>query len=141
MGDKLTDDQVNQIRLKLQIGRKIEAVKLYKDWTGSSLVEAKNYVERLAGDHEFGLFEAAEGVDANQMDMILDAIRNGQKLQAVKLHKESSGSSLKESKEFVERLMNQLQIDDPASAPASSGCASVILLIVVLGSGLLLNAV
>jgi ribosomal protein L7/L12 len=141
MGDELTDDQVHQIRLELQAGRKIEAVKLYKDWTGCSLSEAKDYVQRLPADHPAGTAEAANGVDANQMDQILDAIRDGQKLQAVKLHKESSGSSLKESKEFVERLMKDLQIDDPASAPAGSGCGAVILLVVVLGWGLLLNAV
>ena len=130
MADELTDDQIDQIRRKLRAGRKLVAVKLHKDWAGSSLVEAKNYVERLEADNQTGDVEFGNELESDQTDEILDAIQQGNKLLAVKLHKDSTGSSLIESKEFIERLMKELEIDDPGSAPGAKGCATVVLLLV-----------
>jgi ribosomal protein L7/L12 len=132
VADELTDDQINQILNELQAGRKLAAVKLYKEWTGSSLIEAKNYVEslpaaRVGGTADFGL-----NLEENQIDRILDAIQEGKKLEAVKLCKESSGLSLMESKKFVEHLVSGLGIEDRA------GCAAGILLAVIVAAGAVL---
>jgi len=130
MAAELTDDQVNQIRSKLAAGRKLVAVKMYKDWTGSSLVDAKNSVERLQAGNQMGVAEFGNELESDQLDKILDAIEQGRKLNAVKLYKESAGASLMDAKEFIERLMKELEIEDPGSVPGAQGCASMVLLLV-----------
>jgi len=130
---ELTDDQVAEIRDELQAGRKLAAVKLYKEWTGSSLVAAKNYVESLPADGAVNDFAA--GIEAHQMDRILDAIQEGNKLEAVKLYRDSSGLDLMESKKFIEGLMKELGIED------RPGCGAAVLLLVVLGAGISLAAI
>lgn len=60
------------------------------------------------------------------MDEILDAIEQGNKLEAVKLHKQNTGRSLMESKQLVELLMSELGIEQSSG----SGCAGVVLAIV-----------
>ncbi len=133
MSTELTDDQVAEIRSELQAGRKLAAVKLYKEWTGSSLVAAKNYVESLPAGT--AVADLVGGIEAHQMDRILDAIQQGNKLEAVKLYRESSGLNLMESKKFIEGLMKELGIED------RPGCGAAVLLLVVLGAGISLAAI
>jgi ribosomal protein L7/L12 len=45
---ELPDDGFNDVRQLMQAGDKIGAIKLYRQRTGASLVEAKNFVEREA---------------------------------------------------------------------------------------------
>ncbi|WP_442506399.1 hypothetical protein SH528x_005242 [Novipirellula sp. SH528] len=125
MADNLTDEQIDTIRAELHAGRKLNAVKLYKQWTGSSLVSAKNYVESLPAGPATDSWD--KDLDGKQIDEILDAIQEGSKLKAVKLYKESTGVRLKESKEFIERLMNELGIEQ------RKGCAATIVLFVIAG--------
>lgn len=121
MNDDLTDEQIDVLRDELHAGRKIAAVKLCREWTDCSLVDAKNRVESI-GESSLG-----DGLNSNLgesvIDEVLDAIQNGNKLEAVKLYRESSGASLMESKTFVERLMKELGIE---SQPRG-GCAGLVL--------------
>ena len=132
MADNLTDDQVNEIRNELQAGRKLAAIKLYKGWTGSSLVAAKSYVESLPAGT--GIADLGNDLEGDQMDEILDAIQAGKKLQAIKLYRESNGLTLMESKKFVEQLMRELGIED------RTGCGAVVLLTVIAGAAVSLIA-
>jgi ribosomal protein L7/L12 len=132
MANELTDEQVSILRGELRTGGKLAAVKLYKEWTGSSLLTAKNFVESLAGP-EAGTADFGMELEDGQMDQILDALQEGNKLEAVKLYRNSTGLSLMESKQFVERLMKELGVEDRA------GCAKVILLAVVIGAALSLT--
>ncbi|WP_372721057.1 hypothetical protein [Novipirellula sp.] len=125
MSDNLTEEQIETIRLELQAGRKLNAVKLHKQWTGSSLVAAKNYVESLPVGPQTVTWD--KDLDGKQIDEILDAIQEGSKLKAIKLYKESTGVRLKESKVFIERLMHELGIEQ------RKGCAATILLFVIAG--------
>jgi len=126
MADELTEDQVNQIRRQVQAGRKLAAVKLYKDWTGSSLLTAKNNVERIQTGSEVEPVGFASGLTDDVMDEILDALQRGKKLEAIKLYKASSGKMLMESKEFVEDLMKELGIEEPGGI----GCGTAALLLI-----------
>ncbi len=123
MDEKLTDDQISKLLYELRAGRKLAAVKLYKEWTGSSLLVAKNSVESLAEGKVKSGDDLYSNLDEKVMDDVLDAIQKGDKLEAVKRYKESSGASLMESKEFVERLMSELGIEDQHRA----GCAGMLL--------------
>lgn len=49
---------------------------------------------------------------------LLDMLRSGQKIQAIKLYREKTGCSLKEAKETVEALADQHGI------PQTAGCSS-----------------
>jgi ribosomal protein L7/L12 len=126
MNAELTDDQIGELQQTLDARGRIAAVKLCREWTGCSLREAKHRVEALGtGEREYsdGL---ASNLDEQVMDEILDAMEQGNKLEAVKLYKESTGVSLVESKQFVELLMGELGIEQSSG----SGCAGVVLAIV-----------
>jgi len=46
----LPDDKIAQLSSAIQDGRKISAIKLYRQYTGASLKDAKEAVELLAAD-------------------------------------------------------------------------------------------
>lgn len=50
MSDKLSDEQWRQIEQHLYENRKIEAIKLLREYTGSSLVDAKGIIDRHTQD-------------------------------------------------------------------------------------------
>ena len=62
---------------------------------------------------------------------ILEAIYGGRKIEAIKLVREAGSCGLKEAKEFVEKLSDELYAKEPGkftAAPAGkSGCVGVIL--------------
>lgn len=140
MADPLNEQLIDQLREQLHAGRKISAIKLYRQHTGASLVAAKNYVEGLAAGRDLGTDDLPGQLPGTQLDEVLDAIEAGKKLEAVKLYKESSGVSLMEAKEFIENLMRELEIDREGSAPRGTGCGAVILFAIVLASSLLLKS-
>lgn len=47
MNRVLTDEQRDEIVQSIYLGRKINAIKLYRDATGEGLAEAKNFIEQL----------------------------------------------------------------------------------------------
>ncbi|QDT89316.1 ribosomal protein L7/L12 [Gimesia algae] len=53
---------------------------------------------------------------------ILESLRQGNKIQAIKDYRESTGEGLKESKEAIEALIEKYDIQ------MKSGCASMLLL-------------
>lgn len=48
MADKPTQEQIKQIGTALAAGRKIEAIKIYREATGKGLKEAKDFINVLA---------------------------------------------------------------------------------------------
>ncbi len=127
MNPQLTDAQINQIRKCLGNDQKLDACKLYMDFTGSSLLEAKQFVENLPG------VEPGSAKDAEQelVEQVLDLLESGCKLDAMRLYRDHTGKSLMESKVFIEKLISDFQILEKSNS--QSGCAGVILVFVVLG--------
>ena len=66
------------------------------------------------------------GDSTSQEDQLLDLLRRGRKIEAIKVYRAQHGAGLKEAKDAVESLAAQHNI-----AQRSSGCMSVILLAVV----------
>jgi hypothetical protein len=63
---------------------------------------------------------------------IMDAIYGGasRKIEAIKLVREATGCGLKEAKEFVEKLGDELYAKEPqkfASAPRGKGCVGLLM--------------
>lgn len=50
MSDSISDEDVERIRAAIFAGRKIEAIKLYRECTGKGLKEAKDFVEALEAE-------------------------------------------------------------------------------------------
>jgi ribosomal protein L7/L12 len=115
-------------------GRKIEAIKLYRDRTGAGLAEAKTAIEAL-GRGESMVIRASRVTQGTSAEAdLLDLLRQGQKVQAIKVYRERTGTSLREAKEAVERLAAQQDI-----VPSGSGCLPMLAFTLVapgLGCGL-----
>ena len=74
-----------------------------------------------------------------ERQQILDALRAGKKIEAIKLYRESTGQGLKESKDFIDELTLQLHQQAPQSVPVSkSGCGTaVVAFVLTAGLGIL----
>ena len=99
-------------------GKKIDAIKRYRELHGVGLAEAKAAVEQLAD----GGTPAAEA-SAEADDDVLQLMHDGKKIAAIKVYRERYHVGLKEAKEAVEALASQHGI-----AAQGSGCTAVVLL-------------
>jgi ribosomal protein L7/L12 len=108
----------------LRRGRKLEAIKLYKNAFDCSLLEAKNAVESLAT----GPFvpEPAPVHDPRLEQQLLDLLRRQRKIQAIKLYKEATGVRLMDAKQAVEALASRHGV----TASFGGGVSSFTLLFV-----------
>ena len=113
MSRQLTDQQQEEVRTALAMS-KIEAVRIYKGFTGASLLESKKFVESLTKGGEDSS-PASDGLSSEQMDEILDHLGQGNKLAASKAYRRLSGLGLRDSKVFIETLIEKLQLDLPLS--------------------------
>jgi ribosomal protein L7/L12 len=110
-------------------GRKIEAIKLYRDMTGAGLKEAKDAVEALERDGSLPTPQKqSSGADVD----VLDLLRAGQKIRAIKLYRDKTGVGLAEAKNAVEELA---RANGLPGGEASAGCGGAALLALVLVVG------
>lgn len=124
-GELMDADFEAEVRTLLADGRKIEAIKRYRDHTGAGLKEAKDAVEMLERDGELRVPERREATNAE--GEIVSLLEQGRKIEAIKLYRERTGISLKEAKEAVEEIGRQRGI------ATKSGCLGVVLVGVGLG--------
>ena len=91
-------------------GRKIEAIKQYRERTGVGLKEAKEAIDSIAAGRAgpFGTLDGVAGSGAS-LSSVEDAIRAGHKIEAIKLYREHAGAGLKEAKDAVEEMERRLQ--------------------------------
>lgn len=86
-------------------GRTIQAIKLVREHTRWSLVDAKNYVESLAaGDPTPPRPPRASEVGAEVEVRARDLVERGRAIHAVKLVREHTGWDLRTSKNYVDGL-------------------------------------
>lgn len=95
-------ESLEAVRLLLRAGRKINALKIYREATGASLKAAKDAVEALAEGRQAP--EPSRGFDAAAHNAVREALLAGQKIHAIKLYREATGVGLKEAKEAVEAM-------------------------------------
>lgn len=84
----------------LQNGHTIEAIKLLRSATGLGLKEAKDVIDRYQSGNPL-THTAADSI--NQLPAsVLDALQQGNKIEAIKRLREQTGLGLKEAKDAVE---------------------------------------
>lgn len=120
-------DQFDKIRELVRSGNKIEAIKIYRGMTNVGLKEAKDAVEALAAGQPvpvpaLAAASPALGSDAELMDEIKRLLRQGQKIEAIKIYRGRFNADLAEAKNAVE----QMETGSKSSpAPASFGVQEV----------------
>jgi large subunit ribosomal protein L7/L12 len=111
-----------ELRDLLARGRKIEAIKRYRDDTGVGLKEAKDAVEGLERGEALPSMKAMDSAFENE---IVSLLEGGKKIEAIKVYREKTGVGLKEAKDFIEALAADRRI----AAPSRSGCLGVVLVV------------
>jgi ribosomal protein L7/L12 len=107
--------QLDQALLLLvREGRKIEAIKLHREQTGLGLRESKDHIDALEAKGAAKAPRATarppppdtrETIPPEQLDeALLPLLREGRKIEAIKLHREQTGLGLRESKSYIDAL-------------------------------------
>jgi ribosomal protein L7/L12 len=105
----------------LDQGQKIEAIKLYRECTGVGLKEAKDAVEAIQrGERP----QDAEESDNSFHQTLVSLLKQGRKIDAIKVFREVTGSGLKESKDAIESIAARHGL----SGSQRTGCLGLIVL-------------
>lgn len=114
----------------LREGRKIMAVKRYRELTGVGLAEAKAVIDDLEQQLGAGVELARQSIPLPEstppatpnMDalaaQVVSLVRGGNKIEAIRVYREAMNVGLREAKEAVETIEGQLRQDRPAPVPA-----------------------
>ena len=98
---EIGQDLESQLTGLLQEGRKIDAIKRFREATGAGLKQAKDAVEAI----EQGQPLAAVGKQEDSFEyQLIELLQTGRKIEAIKLFRERTGADLKEAKDAVERI-------------------------------------
>jgi ribosomal protein L7/L12 len=107
----------------LDQGKKIEAIKVYREHTASSLKDAKDAVEAL---QRGASLPPSTEANADLEAEVLRIFEQGEKIRAVKLYKDRTGATLFDSKQAVERIAERHGIK-----VEGGGCGGVLVLSMV----------
>ncbi len=133
-------DIVGEVRRLLAENKKIEAIKRVREHTGLGLKEAKDLVEAFEAGQpvDFGrapTSQPAPQAEASAWGEIDQLIRAGNKIEAIKLHRQAFGSDLVEAKNAVEarapsafpQTTFPAQADEPQTLAQRLGTPGLIL--------------
>lgn len=112
----------------LDQGRKIEAIKRYRELTGAGLKEARDVVEAIDRGQATG-FPTAANVDDRFRRELIELLRKGRKIEAIKAYRARTGAGLKEAKDAVEAL------DPRPPGERGGGCLAGLLLLGLIAAG------
>jgi ribosomal protein L7/L12 len=93
-----------EIRGALSAGNKIAAIKLYREATGLGLREAKDAVEALAAGRPLAPVAASTAAAAGGQQTVVALLAAGQKIEAIRVYRETIGVGLKDAKDAVEAI-------------------------------------
>jgi ribosomal protein L7/L12 len=128
----LSDNQYQSIITTSRSGNLIEAIRLYRQYTGAGLAEAKAAVEQLMAENVVSSV-AEPGLTNDQLQSVLAALREKGKIQAIKLYRDYTGADLADAKSAVELMAaNGQLIASEADAPAKKGCGASAMVFVVI---------
>jgi ribosomal protein L7/L12 len=120
----MSDDDVrfeDELLSLMLAGKKIEAIKRYRERTGADLAEAKEAVEALERNRR----TASQPPGSTWGQDVVVLLEQGKKIKAIELVREHTGCGLKEAKDAVETIAAERHI-----VIRGSGCLGVVLLLV-----------
>lgn len=113
----------NQLQDFINSGRKIEAIKLYREQTGKGLKEAKEAVEAMMrGEVPTQPQQTKTTLTSADEQEILTQLRDGRKIEAIKIHRKLTGAGLRDAKLAVDRLAQEHGIQ-----ASGGGCLGFLL--------------
>jgi ribosomal protein L7/L12 len=137
MTERSLQQLLDDIKAHIAAGRKIEAIKLYRDATGAGLAEAKEAVELIeAGKPPKPDSNASLGGDRALL-AVSDLVAQGNKIEAIRRYREATGLGLKEAKDAVDALERQVNPDAVLARDAAVGRTLrllVLALLIVVGA-------
>ena len=93
---------MKNIEQRIADGKKVQAIKLYREKMGTGLKEAKEAVEHF---ELTGSWSVSSKMSISDMEETMEAlICEGKIIGAIKLYREQTGKSLPEAKDFVENM-------------------------------------
>lgn len=161
MQHQVTEEQLVQLQELLGQGRKLQAVKLYREFTGESLAVSKAAVESIETENtspnkiqqdDAGLYHT--NVSKDVFVQVERLMNQGKKIDAIKFYREATGESLSQAKEFVEDMGRmdtpsrdsvgagpnaEQQDSGAANVTVRKGCAAPVVLLFAVGFTLLLR--
>ena len=104
-----------QVLDALQRGNTVEAIKLLRESTGLGLKEAKDIIDRhLRGDP----VSVAAAASADPLPLpVVEALQRGNRIEAIKLLRESTGMDLRDAHDAVEKFRRSTAADATGLAP------------------------
>ena len=99
-GDTMTD--FKNIEQRIAEGKKIQAIKLYREQMKTGLKEAKEAVDHFELTGSWAPISPKNNIEHD--NEIESLIRQGKIIGAIKLYREQTGKSLPEAKDFIENL-------------------------------------
>ena len=119
-----------QIVQEIAAGNKLRAIKLYREASGADLSSAKKFVEQLqvavasgSADGGSDASFSVPGMSDELVSEIVELLRRGDKIPAIKVYRDAIPCSLKEAKDAVEQIERDHNIPK-----ARSGCGAAALL-------------
>jgi len=130
-----TPQALESVRQAVMAGNKIQAIKLYREMTGTGLAEAKRAVEDLEAQWRAstalgslppkpGAMEwkpSRPSLKPEQLDSVRRALLAHEKLEAIRLYRQATNLGLAEAKHAVEALEARWTADANASGPPVKG--------------------
>ncbi|HSG41646.1 MAG TPA: hypothetical protein VLA72_00695 [Anaerolineales bacterium] len=118
-------DQVQKIHVLLHEHRKTDAIKLYREATGSSLAEAKEAVEEMAVNEAVKPPDDVRDYDNPVLtSRIKSLLSRNRKVDAVKIYREEYGVGLKEAKDAVDQIQATMERSGSPSMPYESAISA-----------------
>jgi ribosomal protein L7/L12 len=113
MSSELPEEDLQDVRQLLIQGKKIDAIKRYRELTGLGLAEAKAAIERLQGGSP-GNAPAPRGeVPEEELEAIKQLVFEHRKLDAIKHYRQATGVDLKHAKDVIDGLQERLREESP----------------------------
>src|SRR5262245_37581787 len=139
MSDQISEAKMSELAGLIASGRKIEAIKLYRELTGLGLAEAKYAIESLEASS--GASQKAEGsinspLPKDKLAEISECLFRGNKIEAIRLYREFTKVGLRDAKEQIDALEASLRAKSPqrfVGTPASKGCFGAATVICLCG--------
>lgn len=125
-GVQTQDVVISQIYDLLNQKRTIEAIKIYREKFGVDLRTAKEVVDRMVREKDAVFKVETSSENDAQLAGIKSEIINGRKIDAIKLYLETYKVGLKEAKDAVDALENEIN-SHPVNSKTANEFSSFIL--------------